>query len=255
MKTQFKIYAVMAAMAAGVAFAQEVPAVPETEQPVVETPAVPEAEPAPVPEPVAQVAEVAETVAPAVPAPEPSNIKIQVGVRPAVGISAFRGHKAFDYGAWKLQAKPSFSFGFGVASDIQINDLLSVGVDLQYTQYRANNEFAVKTGADFHTLNEVEITFHALELPILARFNLMQGFAYAEVGPQLGYNLRAVINKNAQALQPDLNAIAFGPTVGGGVKINGILVGARLYFGVLEYAENSNGYPWTFQVGATQFLF
>jgi len=219
MKSQFKIYAVMAAMAAFAAYAQEAPAVPE-------------------------------------PAPkEPSEIKIQIGVRPALGISAFRGHKAFDYGAWKLQAKPAFSFGFGIASDIQFTDLLSLGIDLQYTQYRANNEFAVKTGSDFHTLNEVGITFHALELPILARFNLMQGFAYAEVGPQLGYNLRAVINKNAEVKQPELNAIAFGPTLGGGVKLGGALVGARLYFGILEYAENSKGYPWTLQVSATQFLF
>jgi len=253
MKTQFKIYAVMAAMAAGVAFAQEAPAVAAPEQPaIIDTTAV--AEPAPAPEPAPVPEPVVKAVEAVVPAPEPSKIKLQFGVRPAVGISAFRGHKAFDYGAWKLQAKPALSFGLGIVSDIQFNSLISLGVELQYTQYRANNEFAVKTGADFHTLNEAGITLHALELPILARFNI-KDIAYAEVGPQVGYNARAVIYKNAELRQPELNALAFGPSVGGGVKLGGTLLGARFHFGLLEYAENSKGYPWVAQISATQFLF
>ena len=281
MKSQFKIYAAMAAIAACAAYAETpaaaapaapaaapaaaapAAAVPAEHPALTETPAAaapelapepePAPEPAPVPEQIAQAVEAAVPAAP--PAPkEPLNIKLQLGIRPALGISAFRGHKALDFGAWKLQTKPALSFGLGVASDIQFTSLISLGVDLQYTQYRANNEFAVKTGAEFHVLNEAGVTLHALELPILARFNI-KDFAYAEVGPQIGYNARALIYKNSELRQPELNAIAFGPTIGGGLKLGNALLGARFHFGLLEYAENSNGYPWTFQVGATQFLF
>jgi hypothetical protein len=274
MKSQFKIYAAMAAIAAGAAFAQTVPATPampvpatpaapavpapEAEQSALtETPAVAEpVEPAPVPEPAPTpepVAIAVETVAPATPK-EP--IKIKFGIRPAIGISAFRGHKALDFGEWKLQMHPALSFGLGAAADIQFNSLVSLAVELQYTQYRADNEFAVKTGADFHNLNEAGITLHALELPVLARFNIANAY-YAEVGPQVGYNARAVIYKNSDLKQPELNAIAFGPVLGGGIKLNGgnTLLGIRCSFGLLEYAENSKGYPWTVQASATQFLF
>jgi len=241
MKSQFKIYAAMAAIAAGAAFAETEAPAPTEQPPLTETqPAAAAPEPAP---------------APAPPAPAKEPLKFQFGIRPAIGVSAFRGHKALDFGAWKLQTKPALSFGFGIVSDIQFNSTVSLAPELQYTLYRANNEFAVKTGADFHVLNEAGITLHALELPVLVRLNI-QNAAYAEVGPQVGYNARAVIYKNSELRQPELNAVAFGPTVGGGIKLGGgALLGVRFHFGLLEYAENSKGYPWVAQVGATQFLF
>jgi hypothetical protein len=113
----------------------------------------------------------------------------------------------------------------------------------------------IKNGTDLRDLNEAGIRLHALELPILARFNI-KDFAYAEVGPQVGYNIRSVIYQNAKLNEPDeLNVIAFGPALGGGIKMGGFLLGIRCYFGILEYAKNLEGYPWTAQVSITQFLF
>jgi len=268
MKSQFKIYAAMAAIAAGAAFAETEAPAPTEQPPLTETqPAAAAPEPAPAPAPPAPAPEPApapapepvvkavEAVAPAAPKVPKEPLKFQFGIRPAIGVSAFRGHKALDFGAWKLQTKPALSFGFGIVSDIQFNSTVSLAPELQYTLYRANNEFAVKTGADFNDLNEAGITLHALELPILVRFNI-QNAAYAEVGPQVGYNIRSVIYKNASLYQPDLNAFAFGPSVGGGIKFgDSALLGARFHFGLLEYAKDSKGYPWTFQISATQFLF
>jgi hypothetical protein len=270
MKTQLKKYAAVAIISATAAFAQEAP----VEQGAVETPVAtetpaaaeqPAAEPAPIPVPVpVPVAEVpapepvavaaVESVAPAAPK-EPMNIKFHLGLRPAIGISAFRGHKSFDFGEWKAKTQPALSFGLGVATAFEFNSLISLAPELQYTMYRANKEFVEKeTNADFYDLNEVGIKLHALELPILCRFNLND--FYAEIGPQVGYNIKSVIYKNASLKEPRLNAFAFGGSIGGGMNLNSsLIVGIRSYIALLEYAERSNGYPWTVQVGITQFLF
>jgi len=231
----------------------EAPAVAAPEEPVAPVAPAPE----PVPEPVVAVPEPAPAPVPAPVVATPSEpIKFHLGVRPAIGVSMFRGHKTFDYGEWKLEIQPAMSFGFGIATEIQFNSVIGLAPELQYTLYRANNEFAVKkNGADFNDLNEAGITLHALELPILFRFSIKNA-AYVELGPQVGYNARAVIYKNADLKQPVLNAFAFGPSAGGGIKFgDSALLGLRFHFGVLEYAEKSKGYPWAVQVSATQFLF
>jgi len=300
MKSQFKIYAAMAAIAAGAVFAQVKVTAPSVQvtAPAVATPApspvaapaapaAPAVPAAPVPEPVAAPAAPMPPVAPMppaapavaapavatepaapvppeskwpeiapVPAPkEPSNIKFLLGVRPAMGVSMFRGHKAFDFGLWKLRTKPALSFGFGIASEIQFNSVIGLAPELQYTLYRANNEFAVETNADFNDLNEAGITLHAVELPILLRFSIKDA-AYIELGPQVGYNARAVIYKNSELKKPELNHLAFGPSAGFGIKFSdSALLGLRGHFGLFEYAKNSKGYPWVVQISATQFLF
>jgi hypothetical protein len=237
------------------AAAEAVPEVPDST-----AVAAPEEQPA-VPEPVQTVAEVApvvaEVVAPVV-VKEPLNIKFGLGFRLAAGISNFYDHNPFVIDGYVTPVGTSLSFGLGFVFCIELNNLVTVSPELQYTMYRANREFTVKTKTgEFNDLKEAGISLHALELPILARFNI-KNIAYAEVGPQIGYNIKSVIYQNGlnhKLSEPELNAIAFGPALGGGVKLGGFLFGARGYFGILEYAKYTKGYPWTFQVSITQFLF
>jgi hypothetical protein len=209
-----------------------------------------------VPEPVQQQAVAAETPA------EPLNFHL--GIRSAFGISALRSHKAvksdnlFNGNAVKLE--PAISGSVGLAFAIEINNLLAVAPELQYTFYRANGRYIQKTKDSFIAdRNEAGVTVHSLELPILARFsfgNLGFGNIYAEIGPQVGANLDERIYINSELKSPnDKNIFAFGPAAGFGIKAGDILVGVRGYFGILEYAENTNGYPWAAQVSLTKLFF
>jgi hypothetical protein len=204
-----------------------------------------------VPEPVQQQAVAAETPA------EPLNFHL--GIRSAFGISALRGHKAvksdnlFNGNAVKLE--PAISGSVGLAFAIEINSLFAVVPELQYTLYRANGRYIQKTKDSFIAdRNEAGVTVHSLELPILARFSFSN--IYAEIGPQVGANLDERIYINSELKSPnDKNIFAFGPAAGFGIKVGDILVGVRGYFGILEYAENTNGYPWVAQVSLTKLFF
>lgn len=267
-------------LCASFAIAQEQPASPEppTEPVAAEpstepAPAAPAAEPAqaaPAPEPAAAAPapaapapvaqQAAQAAAPAAAAAAPAAAKeatpteIAIGAKAGLGLSNFRGHKAFDFGQRAAKLGMSIAFSAGIASDIKINSLFSVAPELQYSYYGAGANFSMKTDADFNDVNEVYLYLHAIEIPVMARFSF--GSYYAELGPQIGCNLSSKAYKNAAAKQPDLNIIAFGPSFGGGVRLSEKLIaGARFHLGMLEYAENTKGHPWTVQVGATQFLF
>jgi len=182
-----------------------------------------------------------------------------LGARAAAGMSAFRDHIAFPIPperSYAIRMKPAFSAGAGIAFAYDINSLVSVAPELQYTLYRANGKFVDKRTSDtFSKLNEAGVSMHSLELPILARFSFKDIF-YAEAGPQIGANLNAVAYINSEFQKPDVNIFAFGPSIGGGIKIaDGLLIGVRGYFGIFEYAENTNGYPWAAQVSITHFFF
>jgi hypothetical protein len=199
-------------------------------------------------------APVAAPVAVATPS-EP--LKFSFGARVGAGISNFRDHKAFDFsqfGQKNLKLGPNLAASAGFVLAIEINSLFSVVPELQYSYYSAGGEFAVKGTADFDDLNEVYLYMHGVELPVLARFSF--GSYYAELGPQVGLNLNARVYKNSQAKKPDVNLLSFGPSAGGGVKLSkDILLGIRGHFGILEYAKNSNGYPWAVQASITQLFF
>jgi hypothetical protein len=175
-------------------------------------------------------------------------------------VSALRGHKAVlveEVPGQAVRLKQALSAGAGLALDVGLSDLLSVGAELQYTFYRASGRLVYETamlGRDFDRLYEVGVNLHALEIPVLARFDL--GSYYAEVGPQLGFNLSSKMYINGVLYQPRENLVAFGPTAGGGLKLgDGLLLGLRCHFGIIEYAERSKGYPWAVQASATKFLF
>jgi hypothetical protein len=188
-----------------------------------------------------------------------------LGARAAAGISALRHHVAIPLpdGSHAIRINPAFSVGAGIAYAYDINSLVSVAPEFQYTLYRANGRFVKNTGGTFAEMNEAGVAMHSLELPILARFrfgNLGFGNFYAEAGPQIGANLDANIYANSELKSQfekpeDMNIFAFGPAIGGGVNISGVLIGVRCYFGILEYAENTNGYPWAAQVSLTKFFF
>ncbi|GHV17487.1 hypothetical protein AGMMS49938_18300 [Fibrobacterales bacterium] len=177
-----------------------------------------------------------------------------LGARVAAGASAFRGHKALlvnETHAVKLQ--PAFSVSAGLAFAIEISDLISVAPELQYSWYRANGELIKENIGEFNDLYEAGASLHAIEIPILARFNF--GCLYAEAGPQIGANIYTKIYKNSDLKKPELNVFTFGPTLGGGVKLGDILLGIRGHFGILEYAKETGGSQWNLQVGATKFFF
>jgi hypothetical protein len=198
---------------------------------------------------------------------------MHLGVRAAAGASAFRDHIALlipaeqpgystpsagSYASYAIIMRPAFSTGVGIAFAYDINSLISVASELQYTLYRANGRFVKNTNETFSELNEAGVMMHSLELPILARFNFGDvgfGSFYAEVGPQVGANLDAKMYSNSAFKSPDINIFAFGPSLGGGIKIDSFLIGLRGYLGILEYAENTNGYPWAAQVSLTKFFF
>jgi len=246
--------------------AEEPAPAPAVSQPVEEAPA-------PAPEPPTVVA---APPAPA-PAPPPSPRKVResrdsnggktFGLRGAVGVSAFSGHKAIyteSFKGYAIQLGASASASAGLACAFDVSPLISIAAELQYSLYTAYGEFVVKTnGSDFGELNLAGVELHTVELPVLARFNFGD-FAlgdvdntrlYAEAGVQFGGNMRARITANSDSKRPYLNALAVGPALGLGVNVNDVLFGVRGYFNVIEYAENSNGLPWTVQAGVTAFLF
>jgi len=236
---------------------------PAPEAPVAEVPPAPEppkVEPAPAP-----------VVLPPVPS-EPSNIKFHLGARVGLGLSAMRDHRSLGisnpytpegYPIYNraIPLYPALSFGFGIAFAFEFNNLFTLAPELQYTRYRANGSFVLKNGNSFPYYNEAGTNLDAFELPILARFNFASGALgdqsniYIEVGPQVGYSYSAIIYRNSEYQKPETNAFAFGPTLGFGANVSETLIGIRGHFGLLEYAKNTKGKPWTAQVSITKFFF
>ena len=184
--------------------------------------------------------------------------KFRYGIRAALGVSAFSGHKAiytesFGSHAISLGALASASTGLVFVAPVIKN--LSVAWELQYSLYTAHGEFTLKTkDADFGNLNVAGVELHSFEMPVLANYTFGER-VYAELGPQFGLNAYAKIYANDELKKPYLNRFAFGPALGAGVKLNdAAAIGVRGYFNVLEYAENTDGRPWTVQAGVTSFF-
>jgi len=207
-----------------------------------------------VPEAVAVAKPEIPQVAPAAPS-EP--LKFDFGLRVGVGISSFRGHKALAFTSYSIIPGIDYSYSIGLVSSIAINNFFSIAPELQYSFYSASNEYTIEEPFnDFDPMREAYVYMYAVELPIMFRFKLENFYnIYMEVGPQFGINNYAKIYKNNLPYKPDLNVFAFGPAAGFGVNMNGILLGIRGYFGITEYAENSNGYPWSVQASLTTFFF
>jgi hypothetical protein len=263
------------APAAPEAPAVAVPTAPEIEAPVPAEPAAPAAidsAAAAVVPPVPEPEKKAEPVPVPVPVPtppvaksEPLNLKFHLGLRAGLGVSALRNHvelgvkKELGKDNWivvPVELRSAFSLGMGVAFAIELNSLLTVAPELQYTLYRANGATRLgNVGVPYQ--EEAGVWLHSFELPILARFNFGSslGALYVEVGPQIGYNAEATSYKNDDIRKVQVNKFAFGPSLGFGTNISETLIGVRCYFGLLEYAENTKGYPWTVQISVTKFFF
>jgi hypothetical protein len=184
--------------------------------------------------------------------------KFRYGMRAGMGVSAFSGHKAIyteSFGSHAISLGALISASTGLVFAAPITDDFGIVWELQYSLYTAYGEFSLKTeGVDFGKMNEAGVELHSLEMPVLANYSF-GGRYYAEVGPQFGANLYAKIYANSELKKPYLNRFAFGPALGVGVKLNdAAAVGVRGYFNVLEYAENSEGRPWTVQAGITSFF-
>jgi hypothetical protein len=194
---------------------------------------------------------------------EPAAAALKKGFRFGYGLSGFQKHKALAEENWPkaLAPKPNFlAYSLGFASAIDFGKYFSFAPELQYSFYSAsgektNNERSIINDANFKDMNEIFVYLHSLELPIMARFNI--GSAYAELGPQAGYNFYAKTYMNNQPRKPSLNAFAFGPSAGFGFNADGmgiIMVGVRGYYGVLEYAK-SGGHPWHAELSITVLAF
>jgi len=184
--------------------------------------------------------------------------EFRYGIRSGMGVSAFQGHKAIhteSFGAHAIVLGALVSASVGLVFDAPVTDDISVTWGLQYSLYTAHGEFSYRSPReDFGKLNIAGVELHAFEMPILLNINIGDRY-YAEVGPQFGYNLYGKIYANNDLKKPYLNSFAVGPVLGGGVKLNDDLeLGVRGYFSALEYAENSNGRPWSVQVSLTSFF-
>jgi len=192
---------------------------------------------------------------------------VQLGVRGVLGVSAFNGHKALRLapianpalapdGIEALQLGAGLTTGGGLAAQVNITDLISVGVEVMYNVYRARANTGVRVPeADFGRMHEARVELHTIEIPVLARFNFLDNLLYAEAGFQLGGNTYGKIEVNNELRHPYLNGFAFSPAVGVGVNSGKALLGVRVNYNVVEYAENSNGNPWAFTFGITMFPF
>ena len=178
----------------------------------------------------------------------------KLGIRLGLGASDFYNHKAFVFDEKNMGLGMGLSYSLGFIYSIDINNVFSIAPGLQYSYYSASNEFTVKTdSAGFDDMNEVSLYMQSFEMPILLRFNI--GSFYLEAGPQIGYNNYAKISINNESKKPNLNAFAFGPSIGGGINTSGGQFGIRAYLGITEYAKNLKGYPWNIQFNLISFFY
>ena len=247
----FGLFTLAIFIAAQFSFAQESPpatATPPTAEPEKPLQEVPEPAVLLEPDPVVFVEEFYE-------------IPIGFGLRLGLGASNYRHHKKLETSGPThrvLKLQPAFALSVGFALQVGFSKWVAVSPELQYSLYRANNELKLedKNSDKMSRLYEVGVYTHALELPVLFRFNLGDA-AYLELGPQVGLNLYSKVYKNADYYRPDQNLFAFGVAGGGGFNLSGILVGVRVYSGILEYAkdEDTKGFPWSVQFSTTPYIF
>ncbi|MCL2261069.1 MAG: PorT family protein [Fibromonadales bacterium] len=183
-------------------------------------------------------------------ADEESSIHAKLGFRAGFGVSLLRHHvKLAD-----LKPVPSIAYSVGAVAQIDLSDNFSISPELLYSAYSSSAEKVNKIENGFDRLTEVGVELHALELPVLARYDF--GGIYAEAGPQVGWNFSSKMYTNAEYFCPDLNPLAFGIAAGFGTDSYGILLlGIRAYFGILEYAKDAKGVPWSLQASLSAFLF
>ena len=187
-------------------------------------------------------------------ADESSETSLGFGLRLGLGASSYRHHVRLKPSNKDLKLNPAFALSTGLSMQVGLSNWFSISPELQYSLYRANSEQEVKNSNFMSDLYEVGVYMHTLELPVLLRFYLGDA-AYVEFGPQVGLNLYSKVYMNEKYYSPDLDLFAFGVAGGGGLNLSGILVGVRVYSGILEYAKDAKGIPWSVQFSITPYLF
>ena len=226
----------------------------------------------------------------------------RLGVRAAIGIGGLMGHEPVRLNSVLVFAKPgdpgafivpdpdalpgdppiykkyvydeiglgsSLSGGVSLVLLSNINDLLGISCELQYSFYFASGESVNKTDkygqtdndVPYWPMSEATVELHSLEVPVLLRINAgtLLGYpVYAEVGPQFGFNVYARKTDYADGTlnisKPNLNVLTLGPVLGAGFDLDRVSVGLRLYIGLIEYVKSEGGRPWSLDIGVTSFF-
>ncbi|MCL2260449.1 MAG: PorT family protein [Fibromonadales bacterium] len=266
MKSSFKKICVSVLFIGTLAFAEELnsaeagtevsseaaPSVSEPEpEPIVYTPPPP---PPPPPPP-------KEVEMPKVSAPKSDFIK--VGARVSAGISNFRSHLPITIDNRDMNLKPNLQLGIGVVTELNLIDAFLLVPGLQYS-YATQSAKRIELDWRFKNVREAEVSLHSIDIPVLLRFGLPLDL-FLEVGPQVGFALSStttLLNENDGNANRDesfdtkkLNTVSYGITAGLGYSLGDVLVGVRGHFGLREYAELTNGYPWHVQLGLTYNFF
>jgi hypothetical protein len=289
------VSALCVGLAFGAVFAQEgeeqgpIPSVEQAAE--YEQPAADEEVPTPVAE-VAPVNEAPEKVRPAEKPAKPvrqvnGDIVPNIGFRAGLGVSSFAGHLAPRAPLSEAQAKLSYlyneeagiqdgriairlwggvSASVGVTVAWDLTQLVDLGVpyeivtELQYTLYTGygsrSYQYSDETGLDYNgwpVLYDAMVQLHAVELPILARFRYET--YYLEIGPQFGVNTYNRVRAGVEATKPTTKHFSFGPAIGFGVDLDGVIAGVRWQMDVLEYAKYTKGHPWALHATVSVYPF
>jgi hypothetical protein len=198
----------------------------------------------------------------------------RLGLRAGMGVGGLGGHRknlpltvgidsagrdSVIYDTARTTLAPSVSAGIGLVYTSEINDMLGVTCEIQYTFYYSYSEEVRRAPRDkkFRPLHVAQVQLHSLELPVLLRINAgdLNGMPfYAEVGPQLGINLYGRLENDGDVWWPNLSGFALGPTVGCGIEAGAVDIGVRGHFGLLDYVKRMGGRPWAIQLNATSYF-
>lgn len=243
-----------------------VAAEPAVVEPAVVEPVV--AEPAPV-EPVAAKPEkkavtTHESAAPV--AQEFSASLFRIGTHTGIGISGFNNHNQEDLGFFL-----SGSVGISALIELPLSGIpvlngLQLAPELNYTLYTATMDETV--GDEYFSDTEtMDVSIHAVELPVLLRYTLPGLPLFAEVGPQVGVIVSSNTDHSIKSDDsPDvdldisgetenLNRFMLGATAGIGYLINTrTSVDVRYHYGARVYSDGTNGHPYNLMLGVN-YLF
>lgn len=154
---------------------------------------------------------------------------------------------AFDMSGSSFIVNTSFQFQLSKPFSV----ILSPGLQFDFLESTEQNH-----GADM----DFDFNFIYLDLPLFARFNFGRGFA--EVGPQLNFNLSG---KSSSSVYDDSNDIEFmndfelAASLGGGYRFKfGLEIDARLQLGLTNIFDdstmNDDVSKWTIGLGISYWF-
>ncbi|KAF2340933.1 porin family protein [Flavobacterium tistrianum] len=115
--------------------------------------------------------------------------KFKFGVQAGLTYSSFRGYESF------ADEKPGFSYLFGVSSQYQINESLSLRADLNYDRKtqtsKGEGTYTSDTPYNRYSIKATNY-FNYITLPIMLKFNFTRNKSfYINGGPYFGYLLKS----------------------------------------------------------------